>query len=122
MELFRYHKDVFMPRVDLKEFWEGIKMVWVTHHFLMRFNERRLKNKGFFIPTKEQLKKGELFELYLNSSNHIEKICLRLQGKKSDYCFVVGNNGGIITAWATGKYNKYERINKTIYCKEVIHV
>lgn len=119
MEVMRYHKDVFMPKLNLDSFWKGLK-VWCTKHFLERLNERKSKYHGMFIPTISQLKSAEIFEVYISSSKHIERLCLRLKGRDSDYCYVLASNGALITAWATGKYNKYERIDKTIYCKKEV--
>lgn len=119
MEVARYHKDVFMPKLNLDDFWKDLK-VWGTKHFLKRFEERKDKYGDMFIPTLSQLKSAEIFEVYISSSKHIERLCLRLESEKSDYCFVLASNGALITAWAAGKYNKYDRIDKTIYCtKEV---
>lgn len=120
MGVKRYHKDVFMPNFDMTLFWKNIKKVCGTKHFLKRLAERKSVHKGMFFPTLNQLKRGEIFEIYVEE-HHIEKVCLRLAGKKSDYCFVLGRNGNILTSWATGKYNKYDRIDKSIYSKEEVY-
>ncbi len=117
METLRYHKDVYMPNLNLDNFWKGLN-VWCTKHFLERLNERKSKYRGMFIPTIAQLKSAEIFEVYISSSKQVERLCLRLEGSKSDYCYVLASNGALITAWATGKYNKYDKIDRTIYCKK----
>lgn len=115
----RFHKNVFMPKLNINKFWRKIRKIWYTHHFFVRVGEREHKCRGWFIvPTIQNLKQGEIFEIYVskNCGNYIiEKVCVRLSGKYSDFCYVIGKDGGVITAWATGKYNQYDKIDYSIY-------
>lgn len=112
-----------MPKLNINNFWRKIKSIWYTRHFYVRLAERQHKCRGnFIIPTKKLLKQGEIFEIYVNKVGKeyiIEKVCVRLSGKYSDFCYVIGKEGGIITTWVTGKTNQYERIDYSIYAKDL---
>ena len=113
----RYHKNIFMPKLNINDFWKNIPELQFRKHFFYRLKERKKACKGFFVPTIEQLKSGEIFEVYIEKGV-IEKMCIRIEGRKSDFCFVVSRVGAVLTVWATGKHNQYDKIDYSVYSKE----
>lgn len=111
----RYHKSVYMPELDVVKFWNNIKSLGFSKHFKERYNERKHEHSLMF-PTVDRLKGGEIFELYMEH-NKVIKVCVRVSGKKNDSCFVVSNDGYVITTWSTSKNNKYEKIDLSIYAR-----
>lgn len=109
----RFHKNVFMPKFNLEKYWGRITEIKLAYHFLDRM-ERNSRFKGFHIPTVEELSKGEVFEVYF-AYYGIDRLCVRLKGERSDFCYVISRNGHLITAWATGKKNTYDNIDYSIY-------
>lgn len=114
----RFHKNVFMPQLNISRFWNNITELRFKKHFHYRMAERKKKCKGFFLPTIDQLRQGEVFEVYVENRS-IEKVCVRIEGRKSDFCFVVSKNGAVLTVWATGKQNLYDRVDYSVYSKEL---
>ena len=112
----RYHKNVFMPELNITGFWNTLPKIKFRKHFFYRMEERNKVCKGFFIPTLDQFRDGEVFEVYVERGI-IEKVCVRVEGRKSDFCFVVSKNGFVLTVWATGKHNQYDKIDYSVYCK-----
>ena len=112
----RFHKNVFMPQLNINSFWKHISELKFRKHFFYRLKERKKNCRGFFIPTIDQLRDGEIFEVYINRGA-IEKMCIRIEGMKSDFCFVVSKSGYVLTVWATGKHNKYDKIDYSVYSK-----
>lgn len=108
----RYHKDVYMPLwFDWNEFWGNFKEIYITDHFKQRSGDRKI-----FLPSIAKLKHSDVFEVYLNDNNLIEKVGLRLQGNHSlDYCYIICRGGGIITAWKCKKSNRFNKIDRSIY-------
>lgn len=113
----RFHKNIFMPKLNINSFWKNISELKFKKHFFFRLKERKKVCKGFFIPTIDQLQSGEIFEVYVEGRK-IEKICVRVEGRKSDFCFVVSRSGYVLTVWATGKHNQYDKIDYSVYSKE----
>ena len=84
----RYHKNVFMPELNIIGFWNTLPKIKFRKHFFYRMEERNKVCKGFFIPTLEQFRGGEVFEVYVERGI-IEKVCVRVEGRKSyavGYC------------------------------------
>lgn len=105
----RFHKDVYFPTFDFERFWRGIIKLFPTKHYLQRKKARHIH-----FPTLAELKNAECFEVYTNFGE-IQKACFRVKGERVDYCYVVTNRGGIVTAWLTGTNNTYSLIDKSQY-------
>ncbi len=109
MKLKRYHKKVFLPELNYKWFLKSLPKLWVTPHCQQRLLERSLR-----IPSLDELQKGEIFEVYLKHDK-IERLCIRLHIKSQNLCYVIAENGAIITTWACNENNKYDRIDYSVY-------
>lgn len=111
----RYHKDVYLPKVDLISFWKRIRHLIETDHYIERFEER--KEQDLQIPTIELLKSGEVFEVYTLHGN-LTKICIRVKNKnkkKRDSCYVVSSRGTLVTVWSADRKDKYGNLDKSKY-------
>ena len=108
----RYHKDVYMPKVDLISFWKQIRRLIPSSHYRERFAERAWR--GLQVATLDLLKSGEVFEVYTENGK-LSKVCVRVKGKKCDSCYVVAYTGYMVTVWSAGKNWKYKDIDKSLY-------
>lgn len=105
----RFHKDVYFPKFNFEKFWGGIISLFPTKHFTER-NKRR----HIHFPSLAELKNAECFEVYAEFGE-VKKACFRVKGETVDFCYVVTNRGGIVTAWLTGTNNTYSLMDKSKY-------
>lgn len=107
-----YHKNIFMPKVDMQKFWDGFERVNFTHHFMVRARQKRLP-----LVQKDKLSKNMVFEMAM-SGDKIIKVCVRVPMRQCDFCYVVASNGSIITGWRAYKWETFDKPNAERYDKE----
>lgn len=106
-----YHKDVFMPKVDMQKFWSGFERINFTHHFMVRARQKRLP-----LVQKERLSKNTVFEMAMDNDK-IVKVAIRIPMKQCDFCYVISDTGSIITGWRSYKWENRKNLNTERYDK-----
>lgn len=114
----RYHKDIYMPsNLNFEEFWEGIKGVIETSHFVDRKTQREMPK-----PSLEELKSAEVFEVY-TCFGKLTKVCVKIYKEDlQDCCYVLSKNSKVVTGWKRYRNaynNKVENmVNAWVYDTE----
>lgn len=104
-----YHKDIFMPRLDLSEFWKGVNYLVPSLHCI----HRQLQRYFFTIPI-EQVKAGEIYEV-TTVDGKIDKISVKIEHQNRDLYYVIGRNGKLITGWSMNRGFTQHKSSKKIY-------
>lgn len=108
-----YHKDVYMPILELEEFWKDVHTLIPTKHFLKRQEEKNIP-----LPTIDELKNSLIFEVGIEF-DELLKVCYRIRGDKDkDYCYAIRKGGIILTAWTQNVKDSHSNLDKSKYWKE----
>ena len=115
-----FNLNVYFPFKNFRKFWESIGDVKYSRHL-----KQRCKEKDIPKPTKELLKGGTVIECETDDSqNFVTKIVVRVPSVffvettlnlHRDYCYVVNQEGMVISAWVNKHKDRHPTLNKGNY-------
>lgn len=116
----RFNLKVYFPFETFDAFWENFDNVTYSRHL-----KQRCKEKNIPKPMKEILQRGTVIECETDDSqNFVTKIVVRVPSVffvettlnlHRDYCYVVNQEGKVISAWVNKHKDKHQTLNKGIY-------
>ena len=115
-----FNLKVYFPFETFDAFWEKFDNVTYSRHL-----KQRCKEKNIPKPTKEILQRGTVIECETDDSqNFVTKVVVRVPSiffiettlnLHRDYCYVVNQEGKIISAWMNKHKDKHPTLNKGNY-------
>lgn len=116
----RFNLNVYFPFETFDAFWENFADVKYSRHL-----KQRCKEKNIPKPTKEILQRGTVIECETDDSqNFVTKIVVRIPSiffvettlnLHRDYCYVVNQEGKVISAWVNKHKDRHPTLNKGNY-------
>ena len=119
----RYHKKIYIPD-NIKSQFNGFTdnlntKKWVySRHCLDNLKYRCYDIKEILSFIKGLiLKSNNIFEVYADDKNKIEKLCYRVEYNNFDIILVINKDKKIVTLYTNTKNDEHITLNKNLYCR-----